>query len=240
MIGLAAAAVSRQLKLRGQNDAAGGRERSRMAKDVLALICPDWRGPMLVIDGRSNDVLYANLPCLALFERSLAARIVRGRLNFTAAEFDNRFYAKLGAAVEESLETVVVTGYEPASNAWVSAIIRNTQGFFRDTLQRVLNAPSREAYPVVVEIAWNSGTPDPFALAAFAEASGLSQLELQTVRGLAMGQSVEDMASAAKLAASTVRQRLKSILTKTHTRRQAELMRLVMSLCPADGFNNRH
>jgi DNA-binding CsgD family transcriptional regulator len=211
-----------------------------MAKDVLALICPDWRGPMLVIDGRSTDVLYANLPCLSLFERSLAASIVRGRLSFAAVEFDNRFYAKLAAAVEESLETVVVTGYEPASETWISAIIRNTQGFFRDTLQRNLNAPPRVAYPVVVEFAWNSGMPDPFALAAFAEASGLSPVEAETVRGLAMGQTVEDMAAARDIAVSTVRQRLKAILAKTHTRRQAELMRLILNLCPASGYNNRN
>ena len=203
-----------------------------MAKDILALICPDWRGPMLVIDARSGDLMYANLHCLSLFERRRPASILRGKLTFGSPEFDQRFNANLASAVERGIETAVITGYDAASGSWISATIRNTQGFFRDTLLRNLHCGD-DIHPVVVEISLNSGLLDPLALAAFAEASSLAPAEIDAVRCLAAGQTPAGIAAARGVATSTIRQRLKTVMAKTRSRRQAELIRLIMAMCPA-------
>ena len=232
MIGLAAAAPARQLEWHNGDGTRLSDGSQVMAKDILALICPDWRGPMLALDARSGDVLYANLPCLSLFERRGPANLLHSRLTFGSPEFDHRFNTNLNTAVERGIETAVTTGYDPATGSWISATIRNTQGFFRDTLLR--NLHSRDSiHPVVVEISLNTGLLDPLALAAFALASGLAPAEIDAVRCLAAGQTPADIAAARGVATSTVRQRLKSVLAKTRSRRQAELIRLVMAMCPA-------
>ena len=85
---------------------------------------------------------------------------------------------------------------------------------------------------MIVELAISSDGVDPAALAVFAAATSLSKAEADLVKAIANGHSLSELAKARGVAVSTIRQRMKSVLGKTGCRRQTELVRLVLSLCP--------
>lgn len=62
------------------------------------------------------------------------------------------------------------------------------------------------------------------------EAFGLTAAEVEIVRGITLGQPVKDIAEARGRSAETVRTQLRSILAKTETHSQQELVRVVLGL----------
>jgi DNA-binding CsgD family transcriptional regulator len=87
---------------------------------------------------------------------------------------------------------------------------------------------------MIVEFMDSSYEPNPEALAALADALKLSRCEREDLVGIAGGVTAEHIASARNVAISTVRQRIKSLLSKAACARQQDLICLVRSLCPAD------
>ena len=74
------------------------------------------------------------------------------------------------------------------------------------------------------------------------EAFGLTAAEVEIVRGITLGLPVKDIAEARGRSAETVRTQLRSILAKTETHSQSELVRVVLglmdvALVPTDGEN---
>lgn len=63
---------------------------------------------------------------------------------------------------------------------------------------------------------------------------GLTSAEAQLAIGLAMGQTLNEYAEVAELSMHTVRSTLKNVFAKTDTRRQAELVRLILTTCAGD------
>jgi DNA-binding CsgD family transcriptional regulator len=123
-------------------------------------------------------------------------------------------------------------GQDPVANCWVSAMVRNSQGFFRDVIESNLGRFASDCHLMIVELAMGSDGVDPAALAVFAAATSLSKAEADLVKAIANGHSLSELAEARGVAVSTIRQRMKSVLAKTGCRRQTELVRLVLSLCP--------
>lgn len=85
------------------------------------------------------------------------------------------------------------------------------------------------------ELVW----PEGFALTV-QEAFGLTGAEVEVVRGITLGLPVKDIAEARGRSAETVRTQLRSILAKTETHSQSELVRVVLglmdvALIPTDG-----
>jgi DNA-binding CsgD family transcriptional regulator len=85
------------------------------------------------------------------------------------------------------------------------------------------------------ELVW----PEGFAQTV-QEAFGLTGAEVEIVRGITLGLPVRDIAEARGRIAETVRTQLRSILAKTETHSQSELVRVVLglmdvALIPADG-----
>lgn len=76
------------------------------------------------------------------------------------------------------------------------------------------------------------------------EAFGLTQAEVEIVRGITLGLPVKDIAEARGRSAETVRTQLRSILQKTETHSQSELVRVVLglmdvALIPTEGLGGR-
>ncbi|MBD8874021.1 helix-turn-helix transcriptional regulator [Rhodanobacter sp. DHB23] len=59
---------------------------------------------------------------------------------------------------------------------------------------------------------------------------GLTAAEIEVANGLLLGYAVEEIACLRRVSAGTVRQQIKSMLAKTDTRRQADMVRLFMRL----------
>ena len=202
-----------------------------MGRDVYTLLCPDWRGPSLVLEGASGRVAHANWRCLRLLAETGPARISGGKLIFTPADLNRRFYGRLEQAQAAGVERAVVVAREDGKGLWFSAAIHLPLGFARDTLQRALGPQGGEI--AVVDFAASGSAPDRAAFAALAEAAGLAPAESQLVLSLLQGLSAEEIAEARGSSLSTVRQRIKAVLAKTHCTRQSELVGLVRGICPA-------
>jgi DNA-binding CsgD family transcriptional regulator len=67
--------------------------------------------------------------------------------------------------------------------------------------------------------------------ATLAELYHLTPAESAVVRELVLGRSVEEIAERLGIALSTARTHIKRILSKTETRRQADLIRLILLTC---------
>lgn len=80
------------------------------------------------------------------------------------------------------------------------------------------------------EVGWPEGFGDTLA-AVF----DLTQSEVAVLRGLLEHGTLGEIATSRKRSVGTIRNQIKSILAKTETRSQVELVRLVMSLMDVDG-----
>jgi pimeloyl-ACP methyl ester carboxylesterase/DNA-binding CsgD family transcriptional regulator len=93
-------------------------------------------------------------------------------------------------------------------------------------VQRVAAADGRPLAAVLgAAVVWPAG----FA-AAVQETFGLTATETGILQGLTQGRTVEDIAAARGRSAATVRTQLRTILAKTETHSQAELLRVVLGL----------
>lgn len=208
-------------------------EASRMMRtDVLALICPDWRVASLVMDGRSGQVTYANTPCLQMLDDRKTVQLIEGRIAFAPPRLTERFYATLDRMLAGGLESAALVEREPGSDSMLSIMIRNTQGFFRDVLDRSIGRGPYSSPLVVVELASSLDQAEWSALRAFGHMFALAPLEIDIVDLIVRGLSVREIADVKHLPGSELRSALKSVLTKTQCRHQAQLVRLVMTLCP--------
>ena len=87
------------------------------------------------------------------------------------------------------------------------------------------DAPQPLALVLSTELVW----PEGFE-ATVQEAFGLTGAEVEIVRGITLGLPVKDIAEARGRSLDTVRTQLRSILSKTETHSQSELVRVVLGL----------
>ncbi|NEY91971.1 LuxR C-terminal-related transcriptional regulator [Tabrizicola oligotrophica] len=93
-------------------------------------------------------------------------------------------------------------------------------------VDRVAEADARPlALVISTELVW----PEGFE-ATVQEAFGLTLAEMEIVRGIALGLPVREIAEARGRSPETVRTQLRSILAKTETHSQSELVRVVLGL----------
>lgn len=205
-------------------------ESATFRADIAALICPDWRVASLVMDARSGQVTYANTPCLQMLAERSSIQIVSGRIAFLAEHLTEKFYATLDRAVTSGLESAAMVEREQASGAFLSIMIRNTQGFLRDVLNRSLGR--RDAQFVVVELASSRDQSDWPAMRAFAQAFALTPFESDIADLILRGLTLPEIGALKSRQVSDIRQIVRSLLAKTHCKHQAQLVRLIMTLCP--------
>ncbi len=94
---------------------------------------------------------------------------------------------------------------------------------------RVSRVESTEARPLALVLSTELVWPEGFE-ATVQDAFGLTPAEVDIVRGITLGLPVKDIAEARGRSAETVRTQVRSILAKTETHSQSELVRVVLGL----------
>lgn len=94
---------------------------------------------------------------------------------------------------------------------------------------RVSPVESAEARPLALVLSTELVWPEGFEQTV-QEAFGLTVAEVEIVRGITLGHPVKDIAGARGRSVDTVRTQLRSILSKTETHSQSELVRVVLGL----------
>ena len=94
---------------------------------------------------------------------------------------------------------------------------------------RVSGVASEAAQPLALVLSTELVWPEGFE-ATVQEAFGLTGAEVEIVRGITLGLPVRDIAEARGRSLDTVRTQLRSILSKTETHSQSELVRVVLGL----------
>ena len=116
------------------------------------------------------------------------------------------------------------------SNSDVSAIFRTRlSGTQRLVILQLQTLRQDDAPPLVVAITSEVSWPDGFD-ALLVSAFALTSAEVGIVKALAECQSLREIAEARNRSVGTVRAQLKSVLGKTETRSQTELVRLTLSM----------
>ena len=202
-----------------------------MRADVVALICPDWRLASLVMDGRTGQIAYANTPCLQMLADRSSLQVVAGRIAFVAPHLTDRFYATLDRMLANGLENAALVERDKADGSFISVMIRNTQGFFRDVLNRSLGGDD-QGQLVIVEFATSRDQSDWTAMRAFAQTFDLAPAEAEIADLIVRGLSPKEIAALKGREPADIRQAMKRLLAKTRCKHQAELVRLIMTLCP--------
>ncbi len=203
-----------------------------MRTDVVTLICPDWRLPSLVLDGRTGQITYANTPCLQMLADRSTVEVVAGRIAFMAPQLTEKFYATLDRMLASGLENAAMVEPDKLDGSFISVMIRNTQGFFRDVLNRNMGGGGDRSQWVVVEFATSRDQSDWAAMRAFARTFALTPIEAEIADLIVRGLSPAEIASLKGRDVADIDLALEKLLTKTRCKHQAELMRLIMTLCP--------
>lgn len=202
-----------------------------MGREVLALACPDWRGPSIAIDADNGEIAYANWRALALLGSQSLIAVVCSRLIFTDPRHNKQFFSSLERIRTSVAEKEIFVVPDACRSDWFSVTMHNPHGLYREVLNRSLQAAGVSSEIIFVEIARTNNQPSSPHITAFAEAFDLSPAETELVFMLGRGQTLEDAAAACNVQPSTIRQRLKQVLAKSGCRQKSDLVRLIASLC---------
>lgn len=134
--------------------------------------------------------------------------------------------------------------FQPEDLALLSGVIRKVAGGRAERVVTLRIRSEVTGSPVILRVSQvDSGAARPLALVLSTElvwpegfettvqdAFGLTPAEVEIVRGITLGLPVKDIAEARGRSAETVRTQLRSILSKTETHSQSELVRVVLGL----------
>jgi len=199
--------------------------------EALALLCPDWREPMLALNVDNRAVCYANHGALELFKRRFPLNVSRGRLQLSIAQADDRLALAMRHALHRDIARSAIVVDDEQHDLTYSVRICVPQGFMRDVLRRRVHGGDRL---VVLELATGRQALARDNLAALAEAFGLTLAEMSVLALLGQGRSLAEIASIRGVEIDTVRGQCKLLLSKTRSRRQSDLVKLVVALCAHD------
>lgn len=202
-----------------------------MDVEALALLCPDWREPMIALNADTCAVSYANHGALELFKRRFPLSVSRGRLQLGTEHADERLGRAMQAALHRDVAKSAIVVDDERRNLTYSVRICVPQGFMRDVLRRRVHGGDRL---VLLEVTSGRQTLSRGDLTALGEAFGLTLAETSVLALLGQGQSLTEIASTRGVEIDTVRGQCKLLLSKTRSRRQSDLVKLVVALCARD------
>lgn len=181
---------------------------------------------------RSSRSVLADIPRLAAFISDGATRVLAC----------NRA-ASVAFHIEEDAPLAALP-FEAADLITLSAVIRKVAARraekvitlrIRSTITggpvilRVSPVDSAEARPLALVLSTELVWPEGFA-ETVQEAFSLTPAEVEIVRGITLGLPIRDIAESRRRSVDTVRTQMRSILAKTETHSQAELVRVVLGL----------
>jgi len=213
--------------------AAQARSGGGFDSEVLALLCPDWHDAMLVVDAQTHEVAYANVPALEMLKRGHPLNITGGRLELGGVHGTDQLGDALSQIVAADLPRTSLIVDDQSHGMTYGLRLCLPQGFLRDVLRRNLARGDRL---VVLEVVTGKMALSLSDLAALGSAFGLTSAELSVLSLLAEGRSLHEIAELRGVELETVRNQNKKLLGKTRSRRQSDLVKLVVALCGRDGF----
>jgi DNA-binding CsgD family transcriptional regulator len=134
--------------------------------------------------------------------------------------------------VASGLENAALVERGQAGGPYLAITIRNTQGFFRDVLNRSIGCRDEDSRLVVVELSTSRDQSEWSAMRAFARTFDLTQLELELADLTLRGLTPKEIGAFKGRAMADIRPAIRSLLAKTQCKHQAQLVRLIMTLCP--------
>jgi len=184
------------------------------------------------MDARNGQVTFANSPCLQLLSDRQHIQIVSGRFSFVTETVADRFYAMLDRLVSNGLESATMIEQNGGGAHFLAITIRNSLGFFRDVLNRSLGGGSDRAQFVVVEFTSSRDQSDWLAMRTFAQTFSLSASEMELCDLIVRGLEAAEIAVLKTRSAATIDQAIAALLSKMGCKNAAQLVRLVVTLCP--------
>lgn len=179
----------------------------------------------VVLIGENGEALHANSAARRIAERKDGLTIARGRLH-AAADTANRALAQ---AIAEASATTTRAG----SSAGAGLAVPRSSGE-RPYAVLVSPGPGAESESLYRNAAAVVLIGDPDARLetperVVAQLYGLTPSEARLAVAVASGDSLEEYAAAREIAVSTARYVMKHVLAKTGARRQADLVRLLLT-----------
>jgi DNA-binding CsgD family transcriptional regulator len=184
------------------------------------------------MEARTGQVAFANSPCLQLLSDRQHIQVVSGRFTFVAAVVADRFSALLDRLLSDELESATMIEQDDSGANFLAVTIRNSQGFFRDALNRSLGAGSDRAEFVIVEFSSNRDQSDWLAMRAFGRTFSLSASEMELCDLIVRGLDIGEIAALKKRDAAGIAHAVAALLSKLRCKNTTQLVRLVLALCP--------
>lgn len=172
--------------------------------------------PLMLLD-KQGMVVFANDRAQSFMAENDLLRIVAGKL-----VVEEGLQAKLDALLKETWTEETMLGIARPSekhNIWLIRVPMLLEG----------NAPPDARRPTVALMIHNSTTIDTLDLEGFTKVHGLTPAEARIMHMLLEHTSLPPISQVLGVSMHTVRSQLRSILGKTGARRQAELVRMLMS-----------
>lgn len=192
-------------------------------RDTIAHVFDQLQQGVVLLDAKGN-MLLVNLAASAIFASEKALRLTPQGL-VASIPFEN---SQLNALVQGAINTGNGNGLHSGG------AIAITRDGLRPSLQ-VLVTPLRtkmvhlgKNVPVALIFVSDPERKPLSDSAMLAQLFGLTPAECRLAMSLAVGDSLKDAAGCSGLRQSTLRSQLKSIFAKTNTKRQSELIRLLL------------
>lgn len=201
--------------------------------EILALLCPDWRNAMFVLDVDTLAVAFANTRALDMFKRRYPLFTTRGRLELTSPHGTEQLHGVLRQILDKDIGRTSIIVDDELRGLTYSIRICLPQGVMRDVLRRNVEGAARLA---VLEVASGKMALSHGDLEALGAAFGLTSAETTILALLGQGRSLLEIAGLRNVGLETVRHQCKQLLAKTRSRRQSDLVKLVVALCSHDAL----
>jgi DNA-binding CsgD family transcriptional regulator/PAS domain-containing protein len=196
----------------------------RRARIALAEILDRLPTGVIVFDARNSPVI-VNRAARRILEMRDGFTIERGRPRLANRSEDGVFQTLLSKACEATLEGRRAVGD-------VMQVSRpSARRSFPVMVAPLLDAPPGSTAGEAVSVAFisNPDTGPVTTTEVLEQLYSLTRAEAELVRMLSEGRSLEQVAAARGVTMNTVRSQLKQVFSKTDTKRQGELVRLVLT-----------
>ena len=200
-----------------------------MGREILALLCPDWRRATMIVDARDRSIEFANWRCLELLNDETIVRAIGGRVEYCSARLNRRFQLALERILACGIDSETLTAALDAVSLAIT--IRSLDGLLAEVVRTSLGDRGASDAFVVVELVTTGDRPSTSAVEGLGAVFNLTPTEVKILHGFANGATLEEIATSDALALATVRRAMKDILAKTHCRRQVDLALMVTRLC---------
>ena len=204
-------------------------QRQSLQTLYLQFACSLLTRPALIVVAETLTILSTNKLFDALTEFSLPIQIRNNQLKFHTPLHRQAIISQLQIA--NSIGPVVASLAFPGESG-APAVVLTARHISIPQLTPI--DPHITTYKSALIEFWGiSYIPDLVTFNALSQEIRLSPAERHDLMRIAMGYCIAEMAVQDNVAQSTVRQRVKAILSKAHCSRQQDLICLVRSLCPS-------